>query len=275
MSETTQPSVLFVCAKNGGKSQMAAALMEHHARGAVEVHSAGTKPGSKINALSAEVVAEVGADMSSGTPKPIDPELLRRVDRVVVLGDEARVEPVEGMTGTIETWHTDEPSVRGIEGAERMRLVRDDIDTRVRRLLDELTAAPGPRIEVFEPALCCSTGVCGPDVDQALVEFTADLEHLRSRGVDITRHNLANDPQAFAGTPVVSDFLRVAGSAGLPLVLVDGVTVATGTYPDRSRLESLAGLSAAVPAAGPRPDLGLSAAAAPDDTGCCGPTGCC
>ncbi len=271
----TTPSVLFVCAKNGGKSQMAAALMDKHAAGAVDVHSAGTTPGSKINALSAEVVAEVGADMSQGHPKPVDPDLLRSVDRVVVLGNEAEVEPVEGMAGTVETWHTDEPSERGIEGAERMRLVRDDIDARVRRLLGELTGATGPRIEVFEPALCCSTGVCGPDVDQALVEFTADLEHLRSRGVDITRHNLANDPQAFAGTPVVSDFLRVASSAGLPLVLVDGVTVATGAYPDRSRLESLAGLSTAVPAPGQRPDLGLSAAAAPDDTGCCGPTGCC
>lgn len=138
-TETTKPSVLFVCAKNGGKSQMAAALMDHHAAGAVEVHSAGTTPGSTINALSAEVVAEVGADMSSGTPKPIDPELLRSVDRVVVLGDEATVEPVAGMAGTIETWHTDEPSTRGIEGAERMRLVRDDIDTRVQRLLTELT----------------------------------------------------------------------------------------------------------------------------------------
>ncbi len=138
-TETTKPSVLFVCAKNGGKSQMAAALMDHHAAGAVEVHSAGTTPGSTINALSAEVVAEVGADMSSGTPKPIDPELLRSVDRVVVLGDEAKVEPVAGMAGTIETWHTDEPSTRGIEGVERMRLVRDDIDTRVQRLLTELT----------------------------------------------------------------------------------------------------------------------------------------
>jgi arsenate-mycothiol transferase len=138
-TETTKPSVLFVCAKNGGKSQMAAALMDHHAAGAVEIHSAGTTPGSTINALSAEVVAEVGADMSSGTPKPIDPELLRSVDRVVVLGDEAKVEPVAGMAGTIETWHTDEPSTRGIEGAERMRLVRDDIDTRVQRLLTELT----------------------------------------------------------------------------------------------------------------------------------------
>ncbi len=137
----SRPSVLFVCAKNGGKSQMAAALMDHHAAGAVQVHSAGTRPGEAINALSAEVIAEAGADMSGGHPKPIDPQLLARVDRVIVLGDEARVDPVEGMAGTIETWHTDEPSTRGIEGAERMRLVRDDIDARVRTLLTELTGA--------------------------------------------------------------------------------------------------------------------------------------
>ncbi|GAA4707112.1 low molecular weight phosphatase family protein [Kocuria gwangalliensis] len=143
MSETPKPSVLFVCAKNGGKSQMAAALMEHRAANAVEVHSAGTKPGSKINVLSAEVIAEVGADMSHGHPKPIDPDLLRTIDRVVVLGVEAKVEPAEGMAGTIEIWHTDEPLTRGIEGAERMRLVRDDIDARVQQLLTEL-ANGGP-----------------------------------------------------------------------------------------------------------------------------------
>ncbi|WP_313816902.1 low molecular weight phosphatase family protein [Citricoccus sp.] len=133
-----RPSVLFVCAKNGGKSQMAAALMKHHAAGAVEVHSAGTRPGETINTLSAEVIAEAGADMSTGHPKPIDPDLLARVDRVVVLGGEATVTPVDGMAGTIETWHTDEPSTRGIEGTDRMRLVRDDIDIRVQALLAEL-----------------------------------------------------------------------------------------------------------------------------------------
>lgn len=137
------PSVLFVCVRNGGKSQMAAALMEARAAGAVEVHSAGTKPGAAINALSAEVVAEVGADMSAGFTKPIDPALLARVDRVVVLGEEAVVEPVPEMTGTITTWVTDEPSERGIEGAERMRLVRHDIDRRVQSLLEELTADEG------------------------------------------------------------------------------------------------------------------------------------
>ncbi|SJN25252.1 Arsenate reductase [Micrococcus lylae] len=141
-AEQPRPSVLFVCKKNGGKSQMAAALMEQLAGDAVEVHSAGTHPGTAINALSAETVAEVGADMSAGTPKAIDPELLRRVDRVVVLGSEARVEPAVDMAGTVETWHTDEPSERGIEGAVRMRLVRDDIARRVRELHAELTSSP-------------------------------------------------------------------------------------------------------------------------------------
>jgi len=134
------PSVLFVCVKNGGKSQMAAALMRHHAQATgtrVEVYSAGTQPGASINQLAAEVVAEIGADMSQETTKAIDPGLLARVDRVVVLGQEAKVEPVEDMTGTIDTWITDEPSQRGIEGIDRMRIVRDDIDAHVRTLLTE------------------------------------------------------------------------------------------------------------------------------------------
>src|SRR5699024_12245275 len=138
----TVPSVLFVGVKNVGKSQMAAALMRHHAQATgtrVEVHSAGTHPGASINHLAADVIAEVGADMSHETTKPIDPEVLARMDRVVVLGDEAKVEPIESMAGTIETWVTDEPSERGIDGIERMRLVRDDIDARVRGLLTEFT----------------------------------------------------------------------------------------------------------------------------------------
>ncbi len=134
------PSVLFVCVKNGGKSQMAAALMRLHAGDAVAVHSAGTKPGSAVNAMSAEAVAEVGADMSGETPTAVDPDLLRQVDRVIVLGDEAAGEiDDDDEVSALEIWRTDEPSERGIEGMERMRLVRDDIDRRVRTLLAELT----------------------------------------------------------------------------------------------------------------------------------------
>lgn len=133
------PSVLFVCVRNGGKSQMAAGLMRRAAGDRVAVYSAGTNPGSTINSLSADVLAEVGADMSGETPRPIDPELLRTVDLVVTLGREAVVETPPGVE--LRNWDTDEPSERGIDGIERMRLVRDDIDARVHALLAELVPA--------------------------------------------------------------------------------------------------------------------------------------
>jgi arsenite-transporting ATPase len=126
--------------------------------------------------------------------------------------------------------------------------------------------------------------VCGPDVDQALVDFTADLSHLQGLGADVQRHNLANDPSAFAASDTVRAFLQVAGSEGLPLTLVDGLTVMTGAYPAREQLIRYAGLGAesvgaesvsaksegsGVPAG--MADLGLTE----KSTGCCGPTGCC
>ena len=126
------PSVLFVCVKNAGKSPMAAALMRQAAGDAVAVDSAGTAPGTAVNALSALVLAEGGVDITGHQPKPVTDELLRAADLIVVLGREARVEPVAGTR--VVTWETDEPSDRGIDGIERMRLVRDDIATRVRDL---------------------------------------------------------------------------------------------------------------------------------------------
>jgi len=123
------PSVLFVCVKNAGKSQMAAGLMRKIAGDTVRIYSAGTKPGDAINDLSAEALSEVGVDITGETPKPIDSQLLRDVDIVVTLGREAHVEPTPGTR--IENWHTDEPSERGIDGIERMRLVRDYIAERV------------------------------------------------------------------------------------------------------------------------------------------------
>ncbi|MDV2478549.1 low molecular weight phosphatase family protein [Rhodococcus zopfii] len=128
--------MLFVCVKNGGKSQMAAGLMRQLAADTIEVHSAGTKPGAAVNALSAQSLLEVGVDITGQTPKAIDPALVRDVDVVVTLGREAHVEPVDGTR--FENWDTDEPSERGIDGIDRMRLVRDDIATRVRRLADQL-----------------------------------------------------------------------------------------------------------------------------------------
>lgn len=135
----SRPSVLFVCVKNGGKSQMAAALMRWVAGDAVEVRSAGTKPGRGLNEASRASVEELGASFDGEFPKGIDPGWLDDVDRVVVVGTEA---VVEHGRAPMEVWDTDEPSLRGIEGEERMRLVRDDILARVRALALELGVEP-------------------------------------------------------------------------------------------------------------------------------------
>ena len=138
MNKTSKtPSVLFVCSKNGGKSQLAAGLMNQLANGAVTVHSAGTSPGKSLNAQSVESLAEVGIDITGEHPKPITDDVLNAVDAIIVLGTEAKVQPPEGTR--FEVWDTDEPSKRGIEGMERMRLVRDDIKARVQKLCAELS----------------------------------------------------------------------------------------------------------------------------------------
>lgn len=132
------PVVLYVCARNAGKSQMAEAVTRHYAGSRVEVHSAGTEPSGRINRLSAAAVAEIGASMEGAVSGAIDPAVLLRADRIIVLGTEATVDAVPGMRCRPETWVTDEPSHRGIGGLERMRLVRDDIAARVRILLEDL-----------------------------------------------------------------------------------------------------------------------------------------
>jgi len=136
MTETRKPSVLLVCVKNGGKSQMAAGLMRKITGHTVTVDSAGTKPGSTINKLSAQTLLEVGVDITDQTPKQLTDDLIASVDRVIVLGREAQVQPADGTP--VEYWDTDEPSERGIDGIERMRLVRDDIARRVEKLAQQL-----------------------------------------------------------------------------------------------------------------------------------------
>ena len=140
--EAPPATVLFVCKSNRGKSQMAEALLRAiGGDGAVEIHSAGTRPalGEGPNPESVASLAEIGVDMAGGVATPVDDDVMRRADVVVVLGTAARLEPVDGMRGPIEVWETVEPNDQGIEGAERMALIRDDIAARVRSLIDSLT----------------------------------------------------------------------------------------------------------------------------------------
>lgn len=149
-SDQAAPVVLFICRSNAGKSQMAEAITRQIAGAAIEAHSAGTHPKRDVNELSAQIVAESGADLSAAVPTDIDPELLRTADRVIILGDEAQIDPVAGMRAPIERWSTVEPSRDGIDGADRMRLIRDDITDRVVSLVMELTGQPPEHAQRYQ-----------------------------------------------------------------------------------------------------------------------------
>lgn len=100
-------------------------------------------------------------------------------------------------------------------------------------------------IQIFDPAMCCATGVCGVDVDQALVTFAADLDWLKSQGVDVARFNLAQQPQAFAAQAQIRELLQVQGEKALPAVLVDAELKSSGRYPSRGELARWAGVDTA------------------------------
>lgn len=99
-----------------------------------------------------------------------------------------------------------------------------------------------PKIEVFDPAMCCSTGVCGPKVDPNLARFASDLEALKRAGATVARYNLSQQPGAFIDNETVATAMREKGEC-LPLILVDGRIVAEKTYPTREALASLAGVA--------------------------------
>jgi hypothetical protein len=113
-------------------------------------------------------------------------------------------------------------------------------------------------IKIFDPAMCCNSGVCGVDVDPTLVAFSADIDWLKKQGNPVERFNLAQQPLAFAEHVAVKGFLELSGIEGLPLVLVDGEIALTGRYPRRAELARWAGVSI------------LPVSAAPiDKSGCC------
>ncbi|MHB1590616.1 MAG: arsenite efflux transporter metallochaperone ArsD [Sulfuricella sp.] len=98
-------------------------------------------------------------------------------------------------------------------------------------------------IQVFDPSLCCSTGVCGIEVDQALVSFAADVDWAKQNGAQIERFNLAQQPLAFAENATVKAFLERSGQEALPLILVDGEVALAGRYPKRAELALWAGIA--------------------------------
>ena len=98
-------------------------------------------------------------------------------------------------------------------------------------------------VQVFDPPMCCSSGVCGPAVDSKLVRFASNLHWLVNHGVRVERFNLSQQPQAFAASATVRAALQAEGNDCLPLILVDGQISSSGVYPDRKHLADFTGLA--------------------------------
>jgi arsenate reductase (thioredoxin) len=130
------PEVLFVCVHNAGRSQMAAALLDHHAKGRVHVRSAGSDPTDKINPAVMAAMDEWGIDLSQEFPKPLTDEFVKAADAVITMGcgDACPIYPGK----RYEDWELDDPAGQPVEVVRR---IRDDIDARVQQLLAELVPA--------------------------------------------------------------------------------------------------------------------------------------
>ena len=127
-------------------------------------------------------------------------------------------------------------------------------------------------LTIYDPAMCCSTGICGTEIDQKLVDFAADLDWLKSEGIEVKRINLSQEPTLFAENEQVKSILETSGVEGLPVILADDEMQSFGQYPDRVKLAQMVGVPAA--------QIGGQASA--PATGCCGQisdkeqsSGCC
>ena len=119
---------------------------------------------------------------------------------------------------------------------------------------------------IFDPAMCCSTGVCGPSVDPELLRVAAVLENLKKAGIEVARHNLSSEPQAFVRSEAVASALNEKGVEALPITMVDGNIVRSGSYPTNEEFARLLGIS--VDAIKPATKVKVNKCG-------CGPEGCC
>ena len=100
-------------------------------------------------------------------------------------------------------------------------------------------------LTIYDPAMCCSTGICGVEIDQKLVDFAADLDWLKSEGIEVKRINLSQEPALFAENKQVKAVLENSGVDGLPVILANDEMQSSGQYPDRVKLAQMAGVTTA------------------------------
>lgn len=118
------------------------------------------------------------------------------------------------------------------------------------------------KIEIFDPAMCCATGVCGPSIDPELMRVATAIHTLKEKGVAIQRHGLSSEPQDFIANATISELLQKEGAEILPVTLMDGEVVKTKAYPTNEEFSNWTGVT-------------LMNKQPAQKSCCCGPKGCC
>ena len=257
MSLTKRPTLLVLCTGNSCRSHLAEGILRRALGGGYDVQSAGSKPAGYVHPLAVKVMAEIGIDISAHRSKHLHEFLRQPVETVItVCGNADQACPV--FPGQVNRYHWGFDDPAHATGTEEEKLavfrrVRDEIKKvfeayAAGRLNEGKRALPQEIgnfmntqvVQVYDPAMCCSTGACGPEVDPKLAQFAADLEWLKGQGVMVRRHSLSQSPAAFVENEWVRTTLVEKGEAGLPLIVVNGKVAVMGRYPERGELAGLA-----------------------------------
>lgn len=287
-------NVLFLCTGNSCRSILAEATFNSLAPSGWHAMSAGSQPTGQVHPRALALLAREGLSAAGLASKSWE-QLPAVPDIVISVCDNAAGEtcPAYLAPALRVHWGVADPAQATGSPAEidaafdhAYRILRARIEAFLALPLDTLSGdrralqaeatrigeqipaaqQTPPCIQVYDPALCCSTGVCGVEVDQQLVNFAADVEWLKQQGGQIERFNLAQQPMAFAENGVVKRFLERSGQDGLPLILVDGEVALTGRYPQRSELARWAEVAIAAPEV---PSAGACCGSTGGASGCC------
>lgn len=276
-SAANRPRVLFLCTGNSCRSQMAEGWAKALKLDAIDAFSAGTNPHG-MNPLAIRAMNEAGVDITGHSIKRPE-DIGIEFDFVVTVCDSAKEScPIfPARTRVIHIGFDDPPQLaKGAKSDEEAmphyRRVRDDIRAFILTIPESLTApqsgsvkeSPMSTVKVFDPPMCCSSGVCGADPDIALARFAADLQWLQGQGVVVQRFTLSQQPEKFTTEPMILQAVNAGGTGALPIVMVDDRIIAERQYPSREQLATTLGLMAAM------------ASALPKSGGCgCKPGKCC
>ncbi len=268
MQESDQKiKVLFLCTGNSCRSQMAEGWTRLLHYDAIEAYSAGVETHG-LNPSAVKVMAEAGVDISGHTSQHIDEFKDVDLDVVVTLCAHAHEScPVfPGKTRVVHVGFDDPPRMAAEVEDEEAKLecyrdVRDEIKSYVLNLLGGLVQESlVTTLKIYDPALCCSSGVCGPSVDDKLVALAGFLKGLETSQVRVERYNLAQQPAAYVDNADVAATLKDRGTDALPLFYVDDEPVWSGSYPSVEKLAEL---------------LNMNASESSDSGSCCGSDGGC